>query len=305
MSGVRMPIFSRQPSAKARSAAAVEQRALQEAAERGDGDVGGDGPEREDAVALPVAGDERDGPATSCRRARSKTGPAARSGRGRRGRRGRRPRRGGRGARREARWPRGRARTTGRRRVGADGGEVSAPPRGTTLPMARTRLAAVEGGGRVERGDPGVAHDGDAVGGGEDLAEEVRDEDDAAAVGGEAAHVGEELAREHAVERRGGLVEDDERAPGVSVTVKARAISTICRRAMRERRRPRGRGRCRGRGRSRRAMPRISAAARRCQPGPRSAGCMIRPFSATLRFGQSESSWKTQRTPAAWAARTE
>ena len=32
---------------------------------------------------------------------------------------------------------------------------------------------------------------------------------------------------------------------------------------------------------------------------------MIRPFSATVRFGQSESSWKTQRTPAAWAARTE
>ena len=36
----------------------------------------------------------------------------------------------------------------------------------------------------------------------------MRDQDDAAAGGGEAADVGEELAREHAVERGGGLVED-------------------------------------------------------------------------------------------------
>ena len=32
---------------------------------------------------------------------------------------------------------------------------------------------------------------------------------------------------------------------------------------------------------------------------------MIRAFSATVRFGQSDSSWKTQRSPEAWAAATE
>ncbi len=32
---------------------------------------------------------------------------------------------------------------------------------------------------------------------------------------------------------------------------------------------------------------------------------MMRAFSATVRLGQSDSSWKTQRTPAACAAVTE
>ena len=53
------------------------------------------------------------------------------------------------------------------------------------------------------------------------------------------------------------------------------------------------------------SISRISPAARRRQPRPAIAGCMMRPFSATVRFGQSDSSWKTQRTPAACAALTE
>ncbi len=32
---------------------------------------------------------------------------------------------------------------------------------------------------------------------------------------------------------------------------------------------------------------------------------MIRVFSATVRFGQSDSSWNTQRMPLRWAAVTE
>ena len=95
-----------------------------------------------------------------------------------------------------------------RRGIGRGAAARSRRPRGATLPMARTSDGAVEGGGAVERHDPGVAHDGDAVGGREDFAEQVGDQDHAAAGRGEAADVGEQLAGEHAVERRRGLVED-------------------------------------------------------------------------------------------------
>ena len=46
----------------------------------------------------------------------------------------------------------------------------------------------------------------------------------------------------------------------------------------------------------------ISARARGFQPKPFSERWMMRVFSATVRLGQSESSWNTQRTPCACAA---
>ncbi len=87
------------------------------------------------------------------------------------------------------------------------------------------------------------------------------------------------------------------------VSVKARAISTIWRRPI---------GKSPTTSLSFRSWPGkirskascIRAPARRRHPKPFSAGWAMRAFSATDRFGQSESSWKTQRTPALCAART-
>ena len=69
---------------------------------------------------------------------------------------------------------------------------------------------AAEGVCPVVGDDEAVAHDDDAVGRGEDLAEQMRDEDGGAALGGEAAHEREELARDDGVEAGRRLVEDDE-----------------------------------------------------------------------------------------------
>ena len=86
---------------------------------------------------------------------------------------------------------------------------------------------------------------------------------------------------------------------GISVTVKARATSTIWRFPI-------------GRSRTASAMPipwpgkmsssraRISSPARRRHPGPFSEAWLMRAFSATLRLGQSDSSWKTVRMPRRW-----
>ena len=90
MSGVRMPMRSRQSSAKARSRRRSSSGPARKRRERADADVLGDRPEREDAVGLPVAGDQRD----RRRRPRAPSArledlhAASRSGRGRRGRRG-------------------------------------------------------------------------------------------------------------------------------------------------------------------------------------------------------------------------
>ena len=49
----------------------------------------------------------------------------------------------------------------------------------------------------------------------------------------------------------------------------------------------------------------INAAALFRQPNPLSDGWLTRVFSATLKFGQSDSSWNTQRMPSRCARTTE
>jgi hypothetical protein len=81
------------------------------------------------------------------------------------------------------------------------------------------RRNAAHGGDKrvagVASGLPGVdnepvAHDDDAVRGGEDLAQQMRDEDAAAAGGNEAAHESEQLPGHMGVERRGRFVQNDQ-----------------------------------------------------------------------------------------------
>ncbi len=91
---------------------------------------------------------------------------------------------------------------------------------------------------------------------------------------------------------------------GSSVTVKARATSTICRRPI-ERSPTTSPGSMPWPGKIASSLSPISADARLVQPNPFSAKWLMRVFSATVRFGQSESSWKTQRMPWRWARCTE
>ena len=82
MSGVRMASRSRHVSDCAASALPIDEAALEQLAQRADGDVPGDRPQREDAVGLPVAGhhgDRRRRP--RCRRGHPRR-PAAASGSG-------------------------------------------------------------------------------------------------------------------------------------------------------------------------------------------------------------------------------
>ncbi len=72
------------------------------------------------------------------------------------------------------------------------------------------QLVAVEGGGLVGGDHLAVAHDDDAVGVVENLAEEMRDQDAARAGRHGAAHESEKLPGGVGVERGGRLVEDDE-----------------------------------------------------------------------------------------------
>ena len=69
---------------------------------------------------------------------------------------------------------------------------------------------AVEGGGAVVSDDEAVAHDDDPVCRGQDLSEEVRDEDRRATFGTEPAYEREKLARDDSVEAGCRLIEDDE-----------------------------------------------------------------------------------------------
>ena len=71
-------------------------------------------------------------------------------------------------------------------------------------------LVAVEGGRQVGGDDLAVAHHDDAVRGGEDLAEEMRDQDAARAHADDAADEVQKLPGGMRVERGGRLVEDDE-----------------------------------------------------------------------------------------------
>ena len=141
--------------------------------------------------------------------------PGARSGRGRSGRRARPPRR---------RWATSSPASAAAARAGAHHRRrpARAPPaaalgrraRGATLPMARDQRGAVEARRRgrarppARRASPRCGRRSTRI---SPRRCEIRMH--AAAAGGEAADVGEQLAGEHAVERRGRLVEDDELAP--------------------------------------------------------------------------------------------
>ncbi len=173
-----------------------------------------------------------------------------------------------------------------------------------TLPIAATRLSRVNSRRRPLGDHLAVAHDDDAVGGGEDLAEEMRDQDARAAArrrsGGRRREAGR---RRTASSDEVGSSRMTSRT-GVSVTVKARAISTIWRRAIGEVADDVARRRCHGRERSRRACRRSAARRGRASRSPRSAAWKTRAFSATVRLGQSDSSWNTQRMPWRCAAAT-
>ena len=74
----------------------------------------------------------------------------------------------------------------------------------------RDQLVAVEGSRPVAGDDLAVAHDHDAVGILQDLAEQVGDQDAAQALGDRTADMRQELAGRMGVQRRRRLVEDDE-----------------------------------------------------------------------------------------------
>ena len=275
-------------------------------AQRADGDVPGDRPEREDAVGLPVAGHQR-GAAVDLDALAPRAGgiedaqqhlalalaaPARRAPRSRPDRPpapGRRLRPGcaaGHGCSRVAIARRRRS----LRRLGdvAHGGH---------------ERVARELAGRSRRDDQAVAHHHDPVGGGQDLAQEMRDQDAGAAAGHEAAHEGEQLVGHDRVQGRGRLVEDHQPAGHVGDGEGARDLDQLAL--------PDGEVADQIAGgdavaREDRVEPVARSAARRAaaSPGRVSAGCTTRAFSATVRFGQSDSSWNTQRTPWRCAATT-
>ena len=119
----------------------------------------------------------------------------------------------------------------------------------------------------------------------------------------DAAHEGQQLAGGVGVERGGRLVEDDEVAAAASVTVKARATSTIWRlpigRSLDD---VAGADAVAGKDLVELGEDQIAGAAAPAQALER-AGWMMRAFSATVRLGQSDSSWKTQRMPRRLARR--
>ena len=116
-----------------------------------------------------------------------------------------------------------------------------------------------------------------------------------AAARDEAADEGEELPGDMRVERGGRLVEDDERQRRVGDREGARDLHHLPA-ADREvaddvARRDAVAGKISS------SLSRISRPERCRQPKPCSPAWKTRAFSATVRFGQSESSWKTQRMP--------
>ena len=293
-------------------ALAGDEQALAERGDRADADVLGDRPEREDAVGLAVAGDQRHRRRDLDAAARRRDAPSKMSQEQLRlavpgkagkaddlaldGRRARRRRSGasGRARTRTAVLPRAAS------RLGAVRGALAGarcPSRWTSLSRSKAsaRSAATTLPSRMTttrseccRISPRRC--------------EIRMQ--LAPVADDAADEGEELAGGMGVERGGRLVEDDEVERVVGDGEGARDLDHLAA-ADREVADDVGRRRCRGRERSRRAWRRISSPARRRQPKPESARCMMRAFSATVRFGQSESSWKTQRMPSVWARATE
>ncbi len=217
MSGVRMPIFFCQNRGELGLALRRDQQAAAQPRQRADADVLGDRPLRENAVRLPVAGDERH------RRGHLDAGPGARSAAPKI-------------ASSRSVWPcpasparpmisparatsslpsvlprgtgadpqRTRRRPAGRRSRRRSLSRASAPPIAATS-LSRSKAwrasAATTLPSRITTMRSALL---------QHLAEQMRDQDAAAAAGDEAAHEGQQLAGRVRIERGGRLVEDDQ-----------------------------------------------------------------------------------------------
>ncbi len=73
----------------------------------------------------------------------------------------------------------------------------------------RDQRVAGEVGCLALRNGPSVLHHHDAMGRGQDFAEEMRDQDDGGAALGLRFHIGQELLGGHGIERRGRLIQND------------------------------------------------------------------------------------------------
>ena len=104
------------------------------------------------------------------------------------------------------------------------------------------------------------------------------------------------------VERRGRLVEDDERDRRVGDREGAGDLDHLA--AADRQVADHVAGAMPWPGKISSSLSRISAPERRRQPKPLQRGWKTRAFSATVRLGQSDSSWNTQRMPWRWAAAT-
>ena len=194
------------------------------------------------------------------------------SGRGRRARRGRRSRpRGRRARRRRSAAPAGRARDRRAARARCGGAARRGASRALGAAHGRDQLVAVEGAGARRRRRPcrrASRRCGRQSSRISPSRCEIRMQ--LAARRDEAADEGEQLAGAYGVERRGRLVEDDQ-SSGSSVTVKARATSTIWRRPI-ERSPTMSPAPMPWPGKISSSLAAISSPARRRQPKPRSAG---------------------------------
>ena len=308
-SGVRMLIRSAPGLRHRLLAARVDQDALEHRAHRSDGDVLGDRPERKDAVRLAVARDERDGLLDGRVAALALRGveePAEHLGLALAGQSGEPDDFAAIGGELAAVGLRGRTRARARRAglpLRADSGSRFGGGALDDASHRRDQRVAIEPGGRALGHDLAVAHHDDAVGGGKNLAEEMRDQDAGAAARDEAADEGEKLTGDMRVERGGRLVEDHQRERRIGDRKGARDLHHL---AAADRKiaddlagrdavlRERSRRACRGSaGRS------VSASRCLCSPAWKTWA-----FSATVRLGQSESSWNTQRMPWRWAPTT-
>ena len=176
-------------------------------------------------------------------------------------------------------------------------------PLGAAPSPRRARRAVERAGGRVGD-DAAVAHHHDPVGGLEDLAEHVRDQHAGAAFGDEPAHEGAAAGRattassdevgSSRITSRAGSVRDREgardlhhlRAADRQVADDVAGADAVAGKDLVELSR--------------------DQLARRAAARPRPSGADARPACSRrrVRFGQSDSSWNTQRTPRRCAART-
>ena len=155
---------------------------------------------------------------------------------------------------------------------------------------------------RAAADHPSVAHHRDAVGVLQYLAEAVGDEDAADPALGGAPHVGQELLGRGGAQRGGRLVQDDEPHGRAADRVGARDLDHLALADRQLARRPVGVDAVAGEDV---VEHRADQPARPPAPARPPQAAVHHPrFSNTRRLAQSESSWKTQRMPSAWARRT-